>query len=493
MIINELVLKNFGKFQNRKILLKEGINIIYGENESGKTTIHTFLQSIFFGMKRMRGKASRTDTYSRYTPWENPGWYEGAVTFTCGNKRFRLERNFGKPSEEAVLFCETDGELLSVADGDLEMLLGNISESVYRNTISVGQMKSRTEDGLLTELRDCLGDFQGFGEQKLNPEKALDILKEKRKIWEKKEKDVLLKKQKAAEELRYRIGYEKEETASLSGKIKELNAGKIPKENVPAGENKNYVFYVAALASVCVGIVFLITSRVFVGSGIILEGLAAAVLGIRVNRKTAKKQSAEKALEEKSVQKTAEQKKILETSLKEREVRIYNLTEELQELEADNRKILEIRQEIRAIETAGNMIKEVSGKMQGTAAKVLKDRMSRMFKSMTGGRYSRVMLDEELHVSLDDGERCLGLHQVSHGTVEQVYLALRMACGEILCQDEELPVILDETFAMYDDNRLLQTLKWLGRTKSQIILFSCNKREIEVLEKGNIEYHVIRL
>ena len=68
MIIRKLQLRNFGKFQNKEILLKEGINIIYGENESGKSTIHSFLQSMFFGIRRMRGKASKTDTYSKYTP-----------------------------------------------------------------------------------------------------------------------------------------------------------------------------------------------------------------------------------------------------------------------------------------------------------------------------------------------------------------------------------------------------------------------------------------
>ena len=42
MKITELILKNFGKFTNKQILLADGINIIYGENESGKTTLHTF-------------------------------------------------------------------------------------------------------------------------------------------------------------------------------------------------------------------------------------------------------------------------------------------------------------------------------------------------------------------------------------------------------------------------------------------------------------------
>ena len=54
MIINKLQLKNFGRFQNRELILKPGVNVIYGGNESGKSTIHTFLQSMLFGMKRMR-------------------------------------------------------------------------------------------------------------------------------------------------------------------------------------------------------------------------------------------------------------------------------------------------------------------------------------------------------------------------------------------------------------------------------------------------------
>lgn len=57
MIIRKLQLRNFGKFQNKEILLKEGINIIYGENESGKSTIHSFLQSMFFRYQEDAGKS----------------------------------------------------------------------------------------------------------------------------------------------------------------------------------------------------------------------------------------------------------------------------------------------------------------------------------------------------------------------------------------------------------------------------------------------------
>lgn len=54
MIIQELRLKNFGKFTDKSIQLKEGMNLMYGENESGKSTIHTFIKGMFFGMERGR-------------------------------------------------------------------------------------------------------------------------------------------------------------------------------------------------------------------------------------------------------------------------------------------------------------------------------------------------------------------------------------------------------------------------------------------------------
>ena len=54
---------------------------------------------------------------------------------------------------------------------------------------------------------------------------------------------------------------------------------------------------------------------------------------------------------------------------------------------------------------------------------------------ITGGKYKRVLLTENFEIYLDTGEKYLQLYQVSYGTVEQVYLALRLACGEILCQE----------------------------------------------------------
>ena len=79
----------------------------------------------------------------------------------------------------------------------------------------------------------------------------------------------------------------------------------------------------------------------------------------------------------------------------------------------------------------------------------------------------------------------MAMEQVSRGTVEQVYFALRMAAGNML-QEEELPIILDDTFAFYDDERLRATLRWLAKSGRQVIIFTCQNREEQLLKNMGI-------
>lgn len=69
MNIKELQINNFGKLRNRNIELNNGINIIYGENESGKSTLLKFITGMFYGSsKNKNGK--RLSDYDKYTPWD---------------------------------------------------------------------------------------------------------------------------------------------------------------------------------------------------------------------------------------------------------------------------------------------------------------------------------------------------------------------------------------------------------------------------------------
>ena len=78
MIIKRITVKNFGKLKNRTMEASPGINLLYGENESGKTTTHTFVKSMLYGIQRQRGRAAKKDAYNIYLPgrswiiWRNP-------------------------------------------------------------------------------------------------------------------------------------------------------------------------------------------------------------------------------------------------------------------------------------------------------------------------------------------------------------------------------------------------------------------------------------
>lgn len=478
MIINRLILKNFGKFQGKEILLKEGVNVLFGENESGKSTVHVFLQSMLFGMKRARGKASKTDLYSRYIPWENENWYEGSMIFTCGGRKFRLERGFGKFAKVPTLVCETDGEMLSVEQGDLAILLGGITENIYENTVSIGQAKSRTEEGLLREIRDYLSEFQGTGDFRFHPEKAVESLKKRRKELEQKEKEVLAEKENLYQEIVFKIRHEEEEIENIQRKLREKPVEDTSTKIVQDAVKEKLLFLIALIL---VGIVIGVLGKSFLWT--IIIPFLLYLLERRYKKQKLKEKKA----------KVQERRKIFTESLQERRIKIENLKEEATERKADYSKIEKIRKEIQAIAMAEEKIKEAAANLQKMTAQRLQDKISEIFSEITNGKYRRILLTENFDIYLDTGEKYLQLYQVSYGTVEQVYLALRLACSEILCKEEDIPLVFDETFAMYDEKRLIQALKYISQRKSQIILFSSNKREIQALEKIGIPFSVTKL
>ena len=161
MKIKELRLKNFGKFTNKEIHFLDGMNVIYGENESGKSTLYTFIRAMLFGLERGRGRAAAQDAFSRYEPWENPNYYCGEMKFESGDKEFLLSRNFDRYGKNETLVCLEDAEELSVKDGDLQMLMGDLSPQIYDDTMAMAQMRVKpgmplSEIKENTYLRKCL-------------------------------------------------------------------------------------------------------------------------------------------------------------------------------------------------------------------------------------------------------------------------------------------------------------------------------------------------
>lgn len=181
MVITELYVRNFGKLSERHFYLRDGVQVISGENEFGKTTLHAFIRAMLFGLERGRGRAAAKDDFTRYEPWDDPAHYAGTMRFICGGRHFRLERNFARGTKGASLVCEDDGEELSIGDGDLNMLLGGMSAGLFDSTVSIGQLRARPGEELSDALKNRAVNYYETGGGEFDLSAAMQRLKDRKK------------------------------------------------------------------------------------------------------------------------------------------------------------------------------------------------------------------------------------------------------------------------------------------------------------------------
>ena len=94
MKILELSIKSYGMFENFKLNFQDGINLIYGLNESGKSTIHSFIKEVFYGFTKPNLRINKFSTdYERYKPW-NKNVFSGSVIIEKDSVKYIIERDF---------------------------------------------------------------------------------------------------------------------------------------------------------------------------------------------------------------------------------------------------------------------------------------------------------------------------------------------------------------------------------------------------------------
>lgn len=495
MILTELNLKNFGRFTDKRIQLKEGMNLFYGENEKGKSTLHMFIRAMLFGLERQRGKASRNDLYSTYEPWHYPAYYAGVLKFESGGKIFRIERSFHKSQKESRLICESDGEELSLNHGDLEMLLGGLEANAFDNTVSVRQMKSAADSSLAAELKNYAANYQKSGDFELDITEALRQLKEEQRRWQRRLKTEQDRQRRNREQVQTKIDFMQVELEQSMGTLYELHDQEESLRKKEQAEQQELALeevkrpfsiftgvIVAALASI---VLCLLVSNIWISLalsvGCFIAVLFAYFRFAQVREPAVQSDTQEFQQIRWEIQRVTEE-------IKERNTGIENLKENLEELEVVSTKVKAAEQEIAALELAAETIQRLSGEIRSEQGDQLNQKASAILAAVTDGKYQRIVVDDALRININTSDQLLGLHQVSRGTIEQIYFAIRMAAAELLNDQEPMPVILDETFAFYDEKRAARTLRWLSENKQQVLLFTCQKREEELLKKNGIGY-----
>lgn len=153
----------------------------------------------------------------------------------------------------------------------------------------------------------------------------------------------------------------------------------------------------------------------------------------------------------------------------------------------------EEKQKIAAIDLAIRIIDKLASQIHDDFGIKLNAELSELVARQTRGVHQRVFMDEQFQIRMEMGSKIVDLERMSAGTVQQVYLCLRLVVSELLFENHDFPFLLDEPFVYYDDERLLATLEMLFEKKKQILIFTCQSREIELLERMGVRCNLVEI
>ena len=166
-----------------------------------------------------------------------------------------------------------------------------------------------------------------------------------------------------------------------------------------------------------------------------------------------------------------------------------------EKLEADKEKLAELREKESIINIAIENLMDAYEEMKTTITPKFTKNLSESIQKISSNKYNKVTINDENGMIIENnrGEYVEAI-KLSTGTIDQLYLALRLSMIDELSK-ENLPIILDESFAYSDNNRLKNMLQYLTSdlNNHQTIIFTCTDREQKMLEIMNIPYNVVEL
>lgn len=608
MYFNKLLVKNFGKFNNREIELKKGLNLIYGENESGKTTIKEFIVGMLYGIDKSRGLGARLDNYELRKPLDGRG-YAGKAYIQYNGRNHLIERSFLRYNKKTTVMDIQSGREVKLRDkNSLHGTMFDIDKNTYVNTLCIGEHGAAPGKELASKLGNYLGNLATTGSADIDKTYAIEHLKEERRKYD--TRPVQRQLDDISEELSLYEGVE-DDIANVRGQIADLeqefamevarrkrearrlieteknlkfdedeedeqpeeavdspdktevaeetsdnqdnpeaaeDEEKTEKESVAKKLSKVFakkeervfldsdlwedtkvekplterlwfiiltgIFVVAVIAAMVyilpfekgVRQLFIVCTALFVIVTIV-EGLYAKgvfdgdvntpseeefrEMIYRLERKTESYEDVE--IDMSFAGEYADRKaelRVVEKELLDKKMRKQELTEEFSVL---SKKRDSIEREVHAINLAINTINEVSAEIHGDLGYLINDNISDIVSKITNGKYQDVYLDENLHVMVRDNDNFVGIEYLSAGTMEQIYLAVRLSVARLLCRDK-MPLIIDDIFANYDEPRLINTLDCLKTIDTeQIILMTSNPHIGDMLDDLDMDYNYVEL
>lgn len=621
MKINNLKINGFGKIENKEIKLSDNINLIYGENEAGKTTLLKFISGMFYGISKNKNKKEIPD-YEKYKPWKAEE-YSGKIEYVLDNKEtFEVFRDFNKKNPKIYKNSEDISKNFNIdktRGNEFFYEQTNIDEQIFSSTTLIEQKEVVLDNSEQNILTQKIANLLLTGEENVSYKKTKDLLNKKQNeevgssrtvgrplnvITEKieklmKEKESLAISDEKKEEIEIRQKNTKDKINEKEIKInliKKINSKKIEenieeekikinneiinnekikinnlknkiKENKIKINKKNNKINIIILILLLIINLILFILRANKIINILLLVVTLAISGIIIikkiktnkkinlkkieeNKYLLEKETAEnniKTIEEKinkinleKIQKNELEKNQIKNEFKnkideneidyllsENKITINNILESLEgelsslkiqlhtsEIDYNNilkkleekakieenlqgalynkKEILKLEKEINIARTA---LERAYDKMKKEITPKFTKSLSTIVDRVSDGKYNKInFIDGEgLIVELENGEY-VNANKLSIGTIDQLYLSLRLSAMQEITK-EKMPIILDETFAYYDNQRLKNILTYIDEElkENQVIIFTCSNREKEILEKKNIKFNYINI
>lgn len=554
MKIDKLHLQDFGQFHDKDITLAPGMNIICGANEAGKTTTKDFIVGMLYGMEDPSDTTGFAG-YEKRKPINGEA-YAGSMEVKTEQGEFLVERNFLRTQKSlAVKDLDTGREITPQNPDTLVGTLIQTDKSTYMNTLCVGQMELATDRAIADKLNDYIVNMASTRAGDVDAVHAINELRQKKqefsnKELEEKEQELTAKLQldrdfdaeieavreeykqveaskgkKKEEKLQFTpikkpsveeeepeaVETEPEEEEPLTGRDKDLKMLQ-QMGNRSILDNAFVILFVGLLIiALFVGIAYVIPFNIpqlkmgIMGFGILL----VVITMIQVFSRRAKlyrlleemeiEQGFEDAKAEAAVSRTEDDTEWTQklAALRSKE---ENIIEQRKEQETYLVEINKLKEQIAAnnvenaaLDLAIRTIQDLSEEIYDSFGSVLNEQVSALVRRITNDKYTEVRIDDQLKVMVKSGNSYISMDYLSTGTIEQIYLALRLSIANVLIA-EDLPIIIDDIFVTYDYQRLYDTLSCLNEyLNRQIILFTTNPGLQDMAANIGIVNHAIAL
>lgn len=611
MKIDDFKINNYGKIENSEVSLQNGINLIKGYNEAGKSTILSFLNSMLYGIDKT--KKGNISEYDKYLPWLSTN-FSGSMNYRLDNGNnyyvFRdfkkitpiiLDRNRNditanfKQSKKGIDFLEEQigvdkktfqntsisyQKLVILDDKNKAEMSGKLA-----NLISTGE-ENYSYDDIIKRLNNKQLEEVGTSRTKKRPinnleERILKLEQERREVLNIKDKKERMTEEREETQKKFAtVGYIKQMITEIKENFLKKETEKkiyteiynrIEKKKEEIEEKKKeridvitkekvfdrikWIYLILTLIAIpaayfyiysLIGYVLLLIFIYIISKNNSDKRMAdleeknrAVEKELNILRKDVIQderviQKEKKEFEERfeNVKKQMFQKyknfvnreyleRILKKDIegvfkeaseieKEYENTMYRLSqinaernvvestsgklaeivEELEELKQEREKLLNYND---TIEIAKEILKESYDELKNNVGPEFDKKLSYIVKKITNGKYDDVYIDinHNIKMKTEHGEY-VNLERFSTGTIEQVNLALRLAYIDTISK-ESLPIILDEAFAFYDDERLANIMRFLSQEyiDRQVIIFTCSNREKKIIDEENIPANVV--